>query len=60
MEVTEGLTSLLTDLGSIFTAVVGYFSTVFTEFMSHPILILTVGVGFAAVVVNMARGFLGR
>jgi hypothetical protein len=60
MTVTAGLTSLLADLGTVFTAVIGYFGTVFTEFMAHPILILTVGITFASIVINMARGFLGR
>lgn len=60
LTVTAGLTSLLTSLGTIFTAVIGYFGTVITEFMSHPILILTFGVSFASIIVHMARGFLGR
>lgn len=54
------LTALLTSMGEIFTSVTGYFTSVFTMFVSTPILLLTFGIGFVAVVINMARGFLGR
>lgn len=54
------LTALLADMGSIFTAVTGYFTDVFDLFVSTPLLLLTFGVGFVAIVINMARGFLGR
>lgn len=54
------MTALLTDMGSIFTAVTGYFGDVIEMFVEQPILLLTFGVSFVAVVVNMARGFLGR
>lgn len=60
MEPTPALVSLLTSMGQIFTSVIGYFGTVFAEFMAQPILILTFGIGFAATVIHMARGFLGR
>lgn len=54
------LAALLTAMGSIFTSVTGYFTSVFTMFVSTPILLLTFGIGFVAIVINMARGFLGR
>ncbi|WP_313345701.1 hypothetical protein [Sedimentibacter sp.] len=54
------LTSLLADMGSIFTAVTGYFADVIGMFVSQPILLLTFGISFVAIVVHMARGFLGR
>lgn len=54
------LAELLTTLGDIFTAVIGYFGDVIDLFVSQPILLLTFGVSFVAIVVHMARGFLGR
>lgn len=54
------LTALLTDMGTIFTAVTGYFGEVIEMFVEQPILLLTFGVSFVAIVVHMARGFLGR
>lgn len=54
------LTALLTVMGEIFVAVTGYFGDVIELFVSQPILLLTFGVGFVSIVVNMARGFLGR
>lgn len=54
------LATLLTSMGDIFTSVTGYFTTVFELFVSTPLLLLTFGVGFVAIVINMARGFLGR
>lgn len=57
---TAGLVSLLADLGTIFTSVIGYFGSVIAEFMAHPILVLTFGISFVAIIVHMARGFLGR
>ena len=54
------LTALLADMGTIFTSVTSYFTSVFTMFVETPILLLTFGVGFVAIIINMARGFLGR
>ena len=54
------LASLLSSMGEIFSSVTGYFTTVFNLFVSTPLLLLTFGVGFVAVIINMARGFLGR
>lgn len=54
------LTQLLAALGEIFTAVTGYFANVIEMFVEQPILLLTFGVSFVAIVVHMARGFLGR
>lgn len=54
------LTELLTNMGSIFTAVTGYFTDVFELFVETPLLLLTFGIGFVAVIIHMARGFLGR
>jgi hypothetical protein len=54
------LAELLYDMGSIFESVTGYFTDVFEMFVSNPLLLLTFGVGFVAIVINMARGFLGR
>ncbi len=57
---TMTMTELLSAMGSIFTAVTGYFGQVIEMFVEQPILLLTFGVSFVAIVVNMARGFLGR
>lgn len=54
------LAQLLLDMGEIFTAVIGYFGDVIDLFVSQPILLLTFGISFVAIVVHMARGFLGR
>lgn len=54
------LATLLTSMGQIFTSVTGYFTTVFNLFVSTPLLLLTFGIGFVAIVINMARSFLGR
>lgn len=54
------LAQLLTDMGAVFTAVIGYFGDVIEMFVSQPILLLTFGISFASIVIHMARGFLGR
>jgi ABC-type microcin C transport system permease subunit YejE len=54
------LAQLLTDMGAVFTAVIGYFGDVIDMFVSQPILLLTFGITFASIVIGMARGFLGR
>lgn len=54
------LTALLVDMGSVFTAVIGYFGDVIDMFVSQPILLLTFGISFASIIIHMARGFLGR
>lgn len=57
---TYTLATLLTDMGSIFTATIGYFGDVLDLFVSNPLLLLTFGITFTSVVISMARGFIGR
>lgn len=49
------LSSLLTDIGSIFTALIGYVGNVCTTIVSQPLLLLGVAIPFAFAIVSFVR-----
>lgn len=52
---TYTLASLLTDIGSIFTALIGYVSNVCTTIVSNPLLLIGVAIPFAFAIVSFVR-----
>lgn len=49
------LASLLTDIGSIFTALIGYVSNVCQTIVGQPLLLLGVAIPFAFAIVSFVR-----
>ena len=49
------LAQLLTDIGSIFTALIGYVGNVCTTIVGQPLLLLGVAIPFAFAIVSFVR-----
>ena len=52
------LATLLTSMGDVFTAITGYFVTVLNVMVSHPLLLLTLGVTFTSVIIALVKKFI--
>lgn len=50
---TTALTSFLTDIGSVITALIGYFSDVLQLFTSEPVLAVIFGIFLTGAVVGL-------
>ena len=53
--VAPTLSSVLTDIGSVFTALTGYVGNVCTTIVNTPILLLSFAVGIAFVIVRFVK-----
>ena len=53
--VAPTLSSVLTDIGSVFTALIGYVGDVCTTIVSTPVLLLSFSVGIAFVIVRFVK-----
>lgn len=59
MESAASLSTVLTDLGSIFTTLISQVGNVFEVIMDYPIALIPVGVGLAFVAVKFTKYILG-
>ena len=50
----EGLSGLLTSLGSVFTSLMGYVTTIYDFIITNPIALLGLGISLAFVIVSFA------
>ena len=55
---TVTLGSMLTDFGTVFTSIVSYFTDVLDIMVSHPLLLLTLGVTFTSVIIALVKKFI--
>ena len=53
--VAPTLSSVLTDVGSVFTALIGYVGNVCTTIVNTPILLLSFSIGIAFVIVRFVK-----
>lgn len=54
------MAALLTELGSVVTAIFGYVGTVASTIVSTPLLLMTTGIFFAGAAVGLFGRFLSR
>lgn len=54
------MSSLLTSIGSVFTAIVSYIPELFDMIVENDLLLLAVGVSLTGIVVSMAIGIFKR
>lgn len=57
-ESTATLSSILTDLGSIFTAVFGWVPTVFEAILGNPLLFLMIAIGIPFIAIGVVKRLL--